>query len=96
MTGTDGTVVLFKQHLEHNIILSVDTSMRDQVWLRLSLLSSTLIGFCYIPPSDSQYFNHQSFRLIQKVKSCEKEGMGVILMGDLNARFEEMCHSSKS
>ena len=82
-----GTVVLVKRCLQSKI-LSVDTSMKDQVWLRLSPLCNMLIGFCYIPPSDSQYFNPYSFSYIQeKVRWSEDEGLGVIVMGDLNSRF---------
>ena len=82
-----GTAVLVKQHL-HQCVMSVDTSMKDQIWLRLSLLSDVILGFIYVPPSDSQYFNPNSFSFIQeKIKWCEEEGLGVMLMGDLNARF---------
>ncbi len=74
-----------KQHL-CQYVMSVDTNMKDQVWL--SLLSDILLGFIYVPPSDSQYFNPNSFSYIQeKIKWSESEGLEVMLMGDLNARF---------
>lgn len=55
-----------------------------------SLVSSNdiLLGFIYVPPSDSQHFNPNSFSFIQeKVKWSESEGLGAMLMGDFNARF---------
>lgn len=82
-----GTAVLVKRHL-HQCVMSVDTSMKDQVWLRLSLLNDILLGFVYVPPSDSQNFNQNSFSFIQeKIKWSESAGLGVMLMSDVNARF---------
>ena len=43
-----GTVVLVERHL-HQCVMSVDTSMKDQAWLRLSLLSNILLGFICSP-----------------------------------------------
>lgn len=41
------------------------------------------------PPSDSQYFDPNSLSYIQeKIPWSEGEGLSVMLMGDLNARFE--------
>lgn len=80
--------MLVKRHIVHQYVMSVDTRMKDQVWLRLSLLSNILFGFIYVPPSDSQYFKPNSFSFIQeKIKWAENEGLGIMFMGDLNARF---------
>lgn len=68
--------------------MSADTSMNDHVWLRLSLLSSSIFDFIYIPQSDSQYFNPNNFSYIQeKIQLNEAEGLGVMLIDDLNGHF---------
>lgn len=78
-------MVLVRRYLQKKI-LSIYTNMKDQVWLCLSPLISLLIGFCYIPPSDSQYFNPCSFIFVQeKLKWSEDKGLGAVIMGDLNS-----------
>ncbi len=60
-----GTAVLIRRR-PMDFIVSIDTTMKDQVWIRLSVLCSIIIGACYIPPSDLQYFNPYSFSFIQE------------------------------
>ena len=61
--------------------------MADQVWVQFSCVIGVVIGFCYIPPSDSPYFNHLSFSAIQeKIRSFDNDKKFVII-GDLNSRF---------
>ena len=55
-----GTVVLVRNYLSSQVY-NVDLSITDQVWLRLRCVPDVMFGFCYIPPSDSPYFNHHSF-----------------------------------
>ena len=70
-----GMVVLVKRHL-HPYVTSVGTSLKDQVWLRLSVLPNVVFGFIYVPPYDSHYFTPDSFSFIhEKVKWCEGEGV---------------------
>ncbi len=58
----------------------------DQVWIRFQCIPKCLFGFCYIPPSDSEYYSHDSFASIQeKIKTNEDEDICII--GDMNARF---------
>ena len=63
--------------------------MKDPIWLRMSLLSNVMLGFVYVPPVDSQYFNPNSFSYMQeKIMLGEEEDYKVLLMGDLkNTRF---------
>ena len=59
-----GTCVLIKNHLSSDVT-DVDTSIPDQVWLRLRCVPDVLFGFVYIPPSDSPYFSETSMSAIQ-------------------------------
>lgn len=82
-----GTVILVKRALQSSV-MGIDFKMKDQVWVRLSLLSNVLLGFIYIPPTDSQYFNPNAFSYIQeKISSGEEENCNVLLIGDMNTRF---------
>ena len=82
-----GTVVLVKRWLQASV-MSLDVEMKDQVWIKLPVLSSVLLGFVYVPPTDSQYFNPNSFSYIQeKIISGKEENCSVVLLGDLNTRF---------
>lgn len=80
-----GTVVLIKNYLFKDIA-SVDTSVKEQVWLKFRSMPKCLFGFVYIPPSDSEYYSHDSFASIQeKLRTSDSEEFCII--GDLNARF---------
>ena len=46
-----------------------------------------LFGFCYIPPSDSQYYSHISFSSIQEKLKTDESSCSYCIIGDLNARF---------
>ena len=65
-----------KRHL-HPYVMSIDTIMKNQVWLRFSVLPNVLLGSIYVLPSDSHYFNPNNFSFIQeKVKWSEGESDG--------------------
>lgn len=85
-----GTVVLIKNYLT-NLIAKVDTCIDDQIWLQLRNAPKMLFCFCYIPPSDSEYYSHTSFSAIQEtIKSTEINSEyqnQCLVLGDLNARF---------
>ncbi len=51
-----GAVVMIKDCLSTEVI-SVDTSIEDQVWMQLNCAAGIVLGFYYIPPSDSPYFS---------------------------------------
>ncbi len=84
-TARGGTVVLVKNWLL-KAVLSVDTSIGDQVWLQMRNIPGVLFGFCYIPPSDSQYYSLDAFSHIEE-KLSEFMYNGYIIVGDTNARF---------
>ena len=55
-----GTALLLKNYLI-NCVGNIDTTLDGQIWLELSILQNiTLVG-CYIPPSDSPYFDGRIF-----------------------------------
>ncbi len=81
-----GTCVLVKQCFDHEVS-ELDISIIDQVWFKLKCFPD-VFGFCYVPPSDSPYFNHTLFSNMQKkVKGSHDNNKGCIVMGDMNARF---------
>lgn len=87
-----GTCVFVKHYLSA-YVLSVDTSITDQVWIQFRCFPGVLFGFCYVPPSDSPYFDRFLVSKIQeKVLSNECENR-CILVGDLNARFGNSVHA---
>ncbi len=73
-----GTVVLVKRHLQSHVV-SVDTSVTDQVWIHLVCVPGVLFGFCYLPPAEAPLFDPSQFSDIQeKVKSKVKNTKVVI------------------
>ena len=81
-----GTVVMVKKNLAQSAV-NVDTSTVDQVWLQFRCVPGGVFGCCYVPPSDSLYFSHDSFASIQdKILSNEGNNKYVII-GDCNSRF---------
>ena len=81
-----GTALFIKNYLTP-FITNMDQSVPDQVWVQLSCVTGVAFGFCYVPPSDSPYFNHQSFSAIQeKIESFDGDKKFVVI-GDFNARF---------
>lgn len=83
-----GVCVFIKVHLCQYVV-EVDTSMRDQVWLKMQCIPGVLFGFCYVPPSDSPYFYFSLFSNIQNKVKSRKYGNSCVIVGDLNARFGE-------
>ena len=85
--GRGGVAVFVRRHLAASV-MRVDTAFTDQVWLQVACLAPFLLGFCYVPPSDSPYFDLRAFSNIQqKVKWCEEANMVPLVMGDVNCRF---------
>lgn len=81
-----GTVVLVRNCIAP-FVYEVDTSVNDQVWLQFRNMYGVLFGFIYVPPSDSQYYSHESFAAIQGKIKAKYMCNGYIMMGDMNARF---------
>ena len=80
-----GTAVLIKSYLEA-LISSIDVSICDQIWIEIKSAPIVLLGFCYIPPSDSVYYSHEHFSaILEKIKSIPYDSY--LLMGDFNSRF---------
>ncbi len=60
-----GTVVLVEKWLSE-AVYGVDTIIGDQVWLQMRNIPGVLSDFCYIPPSDSQYYSLGAFSYIEE------------------------------
>lgn len=61
----------------------------DQVWMRFACLPSELLGFVYVPPPDSTYFNPTQFSAVQERIKSAWLGTECVIMGDMNTRFGE-------
>ena len=61
-------------------------SLIDQVWIKTSLFPDTLLGACYIPPSDSPFFTPDAYAQIQE-RCINNNG---IVIGDLNCRIPKL------
>ena len=81
-----GTCVLVKYCL-NRFIYDVNVSIPDQIWFKIKCFPGVLFGACYVPPSDSVYFNHAQLSSIQEMIKCNEGVNGCVLLGDLNARF---------
>ena len=81
-----GTVVLVKNYLASQVY-NYDNSMTDQVWFQIKCIPSVIFGFCYIPPSESTYFNHDLFAYFHEKMSDYKDFNEVLIIGDMNARL---------
>ena len=81
-----GTVVLVKNWLSE-LVFEVDTSIVDQVWLKLRNVPGVTFGFCYIPPPDSQYYSLEAFSSIGEKLQSEYMPNGYVIVGDMNTRF---------
>ena len=85
--GRGGVAVFVRRHLAASVT-RVDAASTDQVWLQVACLMPFMLGFIYIPPQDSPYFDMGAFgNLQQKVKWCEEMNFVPLIMGDLNCRF---------
>ena len=80
-----GCAVLLKHYLVGNIA-RMDLSHKDLVQLELKCLPDATIVGCYIPPCDSPYFNMDTYAYLQELTK-QHGGKGMIVLGDLNARF---------
>ena len=82
LANRGGTAVLVKNCLDE-LLLDVDTSVVDLVWLKLRIVPNVLFGFVYIPPNGSTYYSHESFAVItEKLKS--DVNISVLIMSDMN------------
>ena len=81
-----GTVVLVKNYLSSQVY-NIDNNIIDQVWLQIQCVPDTMFGFCYVPPSGSPYFSHQSFVALHEKMLNFKGNTKFCIIGDLNARF---------
>lgn len=81
-----GIVVLVRNSLS-KFVYNVDSSIGDQIWMQFSNVADVMFGFCYVPPSDSQYFSLDVFAAMKRKIMYSHAKNGCIIMGDMNARF---------
>ena len=80
-----GTALLIRNDMSE-FVYDTDRPINDQIWFRLSSIPEMLFGGCYIPPSDSLYYDDQSFSHIVR-KRLEHPEWKYVLFGDFNSRF---------
>ena len=81
-----GGVALLVRNCLEKYITEIDLSEHDQIWFRLSNISHTLFGACYVPPYDSPYYMESNHSFILG-KSKDNPGSTMIVFGDLNSRI---------
>jgi len=79
-----GTALLIRNNLADSITW-MDNATDGQIWLKLSMLPEILIGGCYVPPSDSPYYDISMLANIE-AQIMSNINSEFILIGDLNAR----------
>ena len=79
-------MVLVKKHLS-SFVHNIDLSVGDQIWLQISSFEDVMFGFCYVPPSDCQYYSHDVFASIQEKLMSNDMRNSFVIMGDMNGRF---------
>ena len=70
-----------------NQVYNIDNTMVDQVWFQSKCIPAVLFGFCYVPPMDSSYFNHQLFANLHEKINDYNGFNNICIIGDMNARF---------
>lgn len=88
-SGQWGSKVVPVRRTLQPTVLSVDTNVVDEVWLRLACLRNVLLGFAYVPLPDSQYFNPAQFSAVQERIKFARAGTVYVIMRDMNTRFGE-------
>ncbi len=81
-----GTCVFVKNSL-NSYVFDVDNNTVDQVWFKLKCVPEVLFGACYIPPSDSEYFNYANLSKIQERLKINRCNNGCFIIGDMNCRL---------
>ena len=81
-----GTAVLVRRVL-HTSVVYMDTGTEDQVWMRMACIPGVLLGFVYVPPSDSTYFSPAQTSAIQERMKMASLDNRCFIIGDMNARF---------
>ena len=80
-----GVALLVKNYL-YPLVTNIDTSETDQIWFRLKCAIDIQFGACYVPPSDSAYYNESNHAYILSKCTRSAEDKKVVF-GDLNSRL---------
>ena len=80
-----GVAILVKNYL-YEYIHGVDLTMNDQIWFSISFLPDVIFGGCYIPPSDSIYYDVHAFSNIIS-KYSDNSTKQFCIFGDFNSRL---------
>ena len=78
-----GILLLVKNYLKKYIV-KVTTNLESQIWLELSIYPKISFGGVYIPPTDSNFYDHSLFA---NMTAHIENSKNVIVLGDFNARI---------
>ena len=81
-TNRGGTALLVMNNIAE-YIYDFDITCCDKIWFRVSFMPNVIFGGCYIPSSDSPYYDEQFFANVERkcVDSCHE----CIVFVDLNS-----------
>ena len=83
-----GTALLLRNWLVP-YVQSIDCTCIDQIWIKFSFCPKVEIGGCYIAPSDSPYYSHESISFVQE-RILSNKNLEYVLIGDVNCRFGDL------
>ena len=82
-----GIIALVKNYLVPQIVHVSLNKVHGIIWIELAQWTNYLFGGCYIPPSDSRYFDPSIFGELQgKILDMKQLDKEVFVIGDMNSR----------
>ena len=85
-----GIIHLVKNYLVPHIVKVSLNRVHGIIWVELSHWAGYVFGGCYIPPSDSRYFDPSIFGELQgQIIDMKNEEKEVFILGDMNCRIGE-------
>ena len=82
--GNRGGTCVFIRHSLNKYVFDIDMSSADQVWFKLKCVPGVLFGSCYVPPSDSEYFNYAQISNIQEQLKSSENISGSVIVGNIS------------
>lgn len=70
------------------MMMFVDTSFTDQVWMQFTFMPRVIFALCYVLPADSLFFDLLPFSHIQEKIMVMEMAKGYVLMSDFSAHFD--------
>lgn len=91
-----GRSCVFAKNNFNSYVFDVDKDTTDQVWFKIKCVPEVLFGACYVPPSDTEYFNYAHLSKIQDRVKRNKCNNGCFIIDDMISRFGIICQRPPS